>query len=124
MLFRSDQLKDQPAPTIDALMQGKLAGVAVSATSGQPGTTQKIRIRGTNTLTGDGEPLWVIDGVPIQGSSVDMPSSSEIKSGSFDNLFLNGIAGINPNDIESITVLKDASATAIYGSRAAGGVIS
>ena len=122
-IIKADQLKDQPAPTIDALMQGKLAGVAVSATSGQPGTTQKIRIRGTNTLTGDGEPLWVIDGVPIQGSSVDMPSSSEIKSGSFDNLFLNGVAGINPNDIESITVLKDASATAIYGSRAAGGVI-
>lgn len=52
-----------------------------------------------------------------------MPSSSEIKSGQFDDMFMNGIAGINPSDIESITILKDASATAIYGSRAAGGVI-
>ncbi len=122
-VIKAEDLKDQPAPTVDALMQGKIAGVAVSAVSGQPGTTQKIRIRGTNTLTGDGEPLWVIDGVPMQGSTVDMPSSSEIKSGSFDDLFMNGVAGINPSDIESITILKDASATAIYGSRAAGGVI-
>ena len=122
-VIKADDLKDQPAPTIDALMQGKIAGVAVSALSGQPGTTQKIRIRGTNTITGDGEPLWVIDGVPVQGGSVDMPSSSEIKSGAFDDLFLNGVAGINPSDIESITILKDASAAAIYGSRAAGGVI-
>lgn len=122
-IIKADDLLDQPAPTIDALMQGKIAGVAVSAVSGQPGTTQKIRIRGTNTLTGDGEPLWVIDGVPVQSGTVDMPSSSEIKSGTFDDLFLNGVAGINPSDIESITILKDASAAAIYGSRAAGGVI-
>ena len=122
-IIKAEDLKDQPAPTVDALMQGKVAGVAVSALSGQPGTTQKIRIRGTNTLSGDGEPLWVIDGVPVQSGTVDMPSSSEIKSGAFDDLFLNGVAGINPSDIESITILKDASATAIYGSRAAGGVI-
>lgn len=122
-VITADQLKDQPQPTIDALMQGKIAGVAVSAISGQPGSTQKIRIRGTNTLTGDGEPLWVIDGVPMQANTSDMPSSSEIKSGQFDDLFMNGVAGINPSDIESITILKDASAAAIYGSRAAGGVI-
>ena len=62
-IISADQLKDQAQPTVDALMQGKIAGVAVSAISGQPGSTQKIRIRGTNTITGDGEPLWVIDGV-------------------------------------------------------------
>ena len=122
-VITADQLKDQAQPTVDALMQGKIAGVAVSAVTGQPGSTQKIRIRGTNTITGDGQPLWVIDGVPMQESVADMPSSSEIKSGQFDDMFMNGIAGINPSDIESITILKDASATAIYGSRAAGGVI-
>ena len=122
-VISANQLKDQPQPTIDALIQGKVAGVAVSALSGQPGSKQKIRIRGTNTITGDGEPLWVIDGVPLQGSEADMPSSAEIKSGQFDNLFMNGVAGINPNDIENITILKDASAAAIYGSRAAGGVV-
>lgn len=122
-VISADQLKDAPSPTVDALMQGKIAGVSVQATSGQLGTTQKIRIRGTNTLTGDGEPLWVIDGVLMQGSGTDMPSSAEIKSNQLDDLFLNGIAGINPSDIENITILKDASAAAIYGSRAAGGVI-
>lgn len=122
-IITADQLKDQAQPTVDALMQGKIAGVAVSAVSGQPGSTQKIRIRGTNTVTGDGQPLWVIDGIPMQDNVADMPNSSEIKSGQFDDLFMNGVAGINPSDIESITILKDASATAIYGSRAAGGVI-
>ena len=122
-IITADQLKDQAQPTVDALMQGKIAGVAVSAVTGQPGSTQKIRIRGTNTVTGDGEPLWVIDGVPMQGSTADMPNSSEIKSGQFDDLFMNGVAGINPSDIESITILKDASATAIYGSRASNGII-
>ena len=122
-IITADQLKDQAQPTVDALMQGKIAGVAVSAVTGQPGSTQKIRIRGTNTITGDGQPLWVIDGVPVQESIADMPSSSEIKSGQFDDMFMNGIAGINPSDIESITILKDASATAIYGSRAANGVV-
>ena len=122
-IISADQLKDQAQPTVDALMQGKIAGVAVSAISGQPGSTQKIRIRGTNTVTGDGEPLWVIDGVPMQGSTADMPNSSEIKSGQFDDLFMNGVAGINPSDIENITVLKDAAAASLYGSRAANGVI-
>ena len=122
-VISSRELENQAVPTVDALIQGKIAGVAVSAISGQPGRTQKIRIRGTNTLTGDGEPLWVIDGVPMQNSSSNVPTGSEIKSGQVDDLFMNGIAGINPNDIESITILKDASASAIYGSRAAGGVI-
>ena len=76
-IITADQLKDQAQPTVDALMQGKIAGVAVSAVTGQPGSTQKIRIRGTNTITGDGQPLWVIDGVPVQESIADMPSSQD-----------------------------------------------
>lgn len=122
-VITADELKNQAQPTVDALMQGKIAGVAVSAVSGQPGTTQKIRIRGTNTLTGDAEPLWVVDGVPLQNGAADVPTGREIKSGQFDDLFMTGVAGINPNDIENITILKDAAAAAIYGSRAAAGVI-
>lgn len=114
---------NKPFPNVDDLLKGQIAGVVVSAQSGQPGTAQKIRIRGTNTISGDAEPLWVIDGVPLQDNQPNIPSSSEIKAGSLDNIFLTGVAGINPNDIESISVLKDASAAAIYGSRAAGGVI-
>ena len=104
------------------LMQGKVAGMDVKAVSGRPGESAKIRIRGTNTITGNAEPLWVVDGVPLQ-KDIPSISSSQIRAGDFNDIFANGISGINPNDIESITVLKDASATAIYGSRAAGGVI-
>ncbi|SHG60630.1 SusC/RagA family TonB-linked outer membrane protein [Pedobacter caeni] len=114
---------NKPFPNVDDIFKGQIPGVVVSAQSGQPGTAQKIRIRGTSTISGDAEPLWVIDGIPLQDNPPNIPSSSEIKSGSLDNIFLTGVAGINPNDIESITVLKDASAAAIYGSRAAGGVI-
>ena len=78
-IITADQLKDQAQPTVDALMQGKIAGVAVSAVTGQPGSTQKIRIRGTKTVTGDSEPLWVSDGDPMQGSTADKTNSSEIQ---------------------------------------------
>jgi TonB-linked outer membrane protein, SusC/RagA family len=118
-----DVLNNKPQSDIDALLQGQIAGVAVSAQDGQPGRAQKIRIRGTSTISGFSEPLWVVDGVPLQNSTPGLPSTSEINSGSFDNLFMDGVAGINPNDIETITVLKDASAAAIYGSRASNGVI-
>ena len=107
---------------MDQLLQGKLAGVNVQLTSGRPGTAAKIRIRGTNTLTGNAEPLWVIDGVPLQKNIPEM-NLSEIRDGDFDNIFATGVGNVNPNDIESITVLKDAAAAAIYGSQAANGVI-
>ncbi len=115
-------LKGNPTANLDMLMQGKIAGVNIKAISGRPGESGKIRIRGTNTITGNADPLWVVDGVPLQR---DIPriGTSQIKAGDFNDIFTNGIAGINPNDIESVTVLKDASAAAIYGSRAAGGVI-
>lgn len=118
----SDKLKDNPLKSVDQLLQGQLAGVDVKITSGRPGAASKVRIRGTNTITGNAEPLWVIDGVPMQ-KNVPSMNSSQIKSGDFDNIFATGIGSLNPNDIESITVLKDASAAAIYGSQAANGVI-
>ena len=118
----SEELKGSPLKTMDQLLQGKLAGVNVQMTSGRPGAAAKIRIRGTNTLTGNAEPLWVIDGVPLQKNIPEL-NLSEIKEGDFDNIFATGVGNVNPNDIESITVLKDAAAAAIYGSQAANGVI-
>lgn len=109
-------------PTMDKLLQGQVAGVNVMARSGRPGESAKIRIRGTNTITGDAEPLWVVDGVPLQ-KNIPAITTGQIKSGDFSDIFTNGISGINPNDIENITILKDAAAAAIYGSRATGGVI-
>lgn len=121
-IIGSDKFKSKPLASVSALMQGEVAGVTVQATSGQPGTQSRIRIRGTNNIGGSSEPLWVVDGVPLQN---DIPalSSEQLATGGFDNIFVNGVGGINPNDIESITILKDAAAAAIYGSRAANGVI-
>ena len=120
-VIKSDVFLAKPTSSVDALMAGEVAGVSVRATSGQPGTQSKIRIRGTNNLSGNSEPLWVVDGVPVQNES--NLSSDEIAAGGLDNIFVNGIGNINPNDIESVTILKDAAAAAIYGSKAANGVI-
>ena len=121
-VVKMEEMKDNPLKQVDQMLQGQLAGVSVQNTSGRPGESAKIRIRGTNTITGNAEPLWVVDGVPLQKNLPDI-QSSQIKAGDFDNIFATGIASINPNDIESITVLKDAAAAAIYGSQAASGVI-
>lgn len=121
-VVKMEDIKDSPLKNIDQMLQGQLAGVNVTAASGRPGEAAKVRIRGTNTITGNAEPLWVIDGVPLQ-KDVPEINSSQLKSGDFDNIFASGIGSINPSDIESITVLKDASAAAIYGSQASNGVI-
>lgn len=115
-------LDKNPTANLDMLLKGKMAGVDIKAVSGRPGETAKVRIRGINTITGNADPLWVVDGVPLQK---DFPviSKAQMLQNNFSDIFATGIAGINPNDIESVTVLKDASAAAIYGSRAAGGVI-
>ncbi|MFB6456504.1 SusC/RagA family TonB-linked outer membrane protein [Chitinophaga sp. Hz27] len=93
----------------DQLIVGKVAGVSVTSNSGQPGVGSTIRIRGGSSLNASNDPLYVIDGVPLSGSGI--------------NGAPNPLSLINPNDIESLTILKDAAATAIYGSRASNGVI-
>lgn len=113
--------KNKAITGIDNLLKGEVAGIKVTS-SGRPGSTASIRIRGTNTISGNAEPLWVIDGVPMQ-NNINPIQNEQIKSGDFNSIFINGIGNINPNDIASVTILKDASATAIYGSRASGGVI-
>ncbi len=104
---------------IDQALAGQVAGLATTANTGAPGAPLKIRIRGTASLNGSQDPLWVLDGIPLEGT--DIPNMEDLKD--IDNLYQTSIAGLNPSDIESITVLKDAAATAIYGARAANGVI-
>ena len=104
---------------IDQALAGQVAGLSTVTSSGAPGAPLKIRIRGISSINGSQDPLWVLDGIPLEGT--DVPSTDELKD--IDNLYQTSIAGINPADIESITVLKDAAATAIYGARAANGVI-
>ena len=105
-------------PSIDMMLNGQVAGVQATSFSGAPGAPVKIRIRGTASLNGPQDPLWVVDGVPLSGT--DLPDMSDKN---IDQLFTSSIAGINPSDIADITILKDAAATAIYGARAANGVI-
>jgi TonB-linked SusC/RagA family outer membrane protein len=107
--------------TVDALLQGRAAGVQVTQNAGSPGSGVSVKIRGASSLRGNNEPLYVIDGVIISSAGEDA-SNASADSNSLEET-QNGLNGINPRDIESIEVLKDASATAIYGSRGANGVI-
>ncbi|MGB5029168.1 MAG: TonB-dependent receptor [Chitinophagaceae bacterium] len=99
--INGDKMREVPSPNVTQALQGRLAGVEISQTSTRPGATMQIRIRGIRSLSADNNPLIVLDGIPFIGS----------------------LADINPNDVKSIEVLKDASATAIYGSRGANGVL-
>lgn len=105
--------------SIDQALAGQIAGLSVSPTSGAPGAPAKIRIRGTASLNGTQDPLWVLDGIPLE--ETDVPEPDELND--ITNMKQSSIAGLNPADIENITILKDAAATAIYGARAANGVI-
>ena len=107
--------------TIDQLLQGRAAGVQVTQNAGAPGSGISVKIRGTNSLRGNNEPLYVIDGVIISSAGEDVIAAGGVANSGQEAQ--NGLNGINPRDIESIQVLKDASATAIYGSRGANGVV-
>ena len=104
---------------IDEALAGQIAGVSSVSASGAPGAPAKIRIRGTSSINGVQEPLWVLDGMPLEGN--DIPNIDNLND--IDDIYQTSIAGLNPADIDNITVLKDAAATAIYGARAANGVI-
>ena len=105
--------------SIDQLLVGQITGVAVTPGTGAPGAVAKIRIRGTASLSGSQDPLWVLDGLPLESN--DVPKNYD--KDNIDQLTNYSIAGLNPDDIKDITILKDAAATAIYGARAANGVI-
>ncbi len=114
-----DEVANQ-SNSIDQLLQGRAAGVQVVQNAATPGAGISVKIRGTNSLRGNNEPLYVVDGVIISSAGEDVLPAGV---GNLGQESQNGLAGINPRDIESIQVLKDASATAIYGSRGANGVV-
>lgn len=103
----------------EQLIAGKTAGVQITSTSGAPGDGVQLRIRGTSSIRSNNNPLFVVDGVPLAGGT--QPASADVGFGTSGDV--NPLNFINPNDIESISILKDASATAIYGSRGANGVV-
>ena len=109
---KGETLASAPVTSVDKAMAGKLAGVSISAATGQPGAITQIRIRGNGSINAGNAPLWVVDGIPVLTGDISGESNNN-----------SALTGLNPNDIESITVLKDAAAAAAYGSRAANGVI-
>jgi TonB-dependent starch-binding outer membrane protein SusC len=114
----TEALERTPIISIDQLMQGTGAGVQVSTASSAPGGGISVRIRGTASITGNSEPLYVIDGFPIENDI-----NGAALGGRDRTVPANPLSALNPNDVESIQVLKDASATAIYGARGANGVV-
>lgn len=109
---KAEDIADVPASSIDKMLSGKMAGVMITQSSGQPGSGTSIRVRGTSSINAGNGPLYVVDGIPItSGDDAAMVNTN------------NAIATINPSDIDNITVLKDAAAASVYGSRAANGVI-
>lgn len=109
---KGDDLASIPETSVDKMLSGKMAGVSVSSTNGQPGSAATIRVRGTSSIGAGSDPLYVVDGIPVESGNTGALSNS-----------MNAIAMINASDIASVTVLKDAAAASIYGSRAANGVI-
>lgn len=116
-VVKEDAIKDVPAISFQNALSGRIAGLDVSSRSGQAGAAPSIRIRGTGSMNASNEPLYVVDGVPVASGSAGQLSGVLYTS-------VNNVMGtINPADIESITVLKDAAASSLYGSRAANGVV-
>jgi TonB-linked SusC/RagA family outer membrane protein len=113
-----DKISEARTTDIMSSLQGKVAGVQISSAAGDPGSSNSVIIRGFSSLSGTNQPLYVIDGVPMNNSSIT--SSDGLNSG-YD--FGNGANAVNPDDVENMTILKGAAATALYGSRAANGVI-
>ena len=118
--LKGDLMKNIPVVSVEQKLQGFTTGVNISSNSGQPGANQNIRIRGMGSFNASQEPLFVIDGVPV--------SSGSLSSGGADAAYMNNsktniMSTLNPSDIENITIIKDAAAASLYGSRAANGVI-
>ena len=113
-VVKSEAIRDVPTLSFENAMNGKVAGMQITTTSGQAGSTSSIRVRGVGSMNASNEPLYVVDGVPVVSGNVT-------QMGIYTSN--NVMSTINPSDIESITVLKDAAASALYGSRAANGVI-
>lgn len=119
--LNADQVKTEGIADISRMLEGRAAGVSVQNVSGTFGAAPKVRIRGATSITGENKPLWVIDGVVLE--DIVNISNDQLSSGDPNTLLGSAVAGLNPSDIESYDILKDAAATALYGARAMNGVI-
>ena len=117
----AEKIKLSGMADVSRSLEGRVAGVQVTNVTGTFGASPKIRVRGATSIYGNSKPLWVVDGV-IYEDNVDV-SADDLASGDAKTLISSAVAGLNSDDIESFTILKDGSATSIYGARAMGGVI-
>lgn len=117
----ADNVKLDGIAEISRALEGRAAGVSVQNVSGTFGTAPKIRVRGATSIYGSSKPLWVVDGVIME--DVTEVDADALSSGDAETLISSAIAGLNSDDIESFQILKDGSATSIYGARAMAGVI-
>ena len=120
--LKTDELTTGHLTDVSNALAGKVAGVQINSTSGDPGQTTSVVIRGFSSINGSNQPLYVVDGVPLQQTSFNGEDGNMSSRQGYSNT-LGGISNVNPEDIESMTVLKGAAATALYGSRAANGAI-
>jgi len=114
-IIKGESLKDLPVPTIDGILQGQTTGVQVTQNSGTPGGGMSVRIRGVSSIGGSSQPLYVIDGIPV--------TTGDFAQVGYEGQGVNQLSDLNPNDVESISILKDAAAASIYGARASNGVV-
>ncbi|WP_025764891.1 SusC/RagA family TonB-linked outer membrane protein [Dyadobacter tibetensis] len=119
--LKSEDVKIEGLPDVSRMLEGRAAGVSVQNVSGTFGAAPKVRIRGATSLNGDNKPLWVVDGVVLE--DIVNISNEQLSSGDPTTLLGSSVAGLNPNDIETFDILKDAAAAALYGARAMNGVI-
>src|SRR5690606_36944255 len=120
---KGETLNQSIATGIDQALIGRVAGVTATQMSGQPGGSVSIRIRGTSSVNGDTEPLYVIDNIPVSGNNRSVYDMGLGAVGGAGKTTYSPLSTLNPNDIESVKILKDASATAIYGNRGSNGVV-
>ena len=115
---KGDKLTQASSSNLSSALQGKVSGVEISPSSGMPGASSKMTIRGSRSFTGDNTPLYVVDGMPIS-SSTDLDTFNSVTGSDYANRAVD----IDPNDIESINILKGQAASALYGMRASNGVV-
>ncbi|HLT33415.1 MAG TPA: TonB-dependent receptor plug domain-containing protein, partial [Aquaticitalea sp.] len=113
--IKSEQVDDLPVSGVDGILQGQAAGVQVSQNSGTPGGEMSVRIRGLSSISGSSQPLYIIDGIPV--------TTGDYGQIGYSGQGASALTDLNPSDIESISILKDASSTAIYGARASNGIV-
>ena len=118
----TDKLQDVPTMSVENKLAGSIPGVQITSYSGAPGATTSVRIRGMGSMNAGNDPLYVIDGTPVQSGNISAFNTPDTGDG-YNSTGTNVLATLNSNDIESITVIKDAAAASLYGSRAANGVI-